>query len=95
MSLPEQSTTEAVAVAERSANHPDRRPSDRPLHLGHYVGSLRNRVEYQHEYKQFIMLADSQALTDNMDDTNKVHRNVVEVALDYLAVGIDRPSRPS
>ncbi len=60
-----------------------------PLHLGHYVGSLRNRVAYQHEYQQFIMLADSQALTDNMDDTNKVHRNVVEVALDYLAVGID------
>jgi len=60
-----------------------------PLHLGHYVGSLRNRVTYQHEYKQYIMLADSQALTDNMDDTNKVHRNVVEVALDYLAVGID------
>ena len=63
-----------------------------PLHLGHFVGSLRNRVAYQHEYKQFIMLADSQALTDNMDDTEKVHRNVVEVALDYLAVGID-PSK--
>jgi tryptophanyl-tRNA synthetase len=60
-----------------------------PLHLGHYVGSLRNRVAYQHDYQQFIMLADSQALTDNMDDINKVHRNVVEVALDYLAVGID------
>lgn len=60
-----------------------------PLHLGHYVGSLRSRVQYQHEYQQFIMLADSQALTDNMDDINKVHRNVVEVALDYLAVGID------
>jgi tryptophanyl-tRNA synthetase len=60
-----------------------------PLHLGHFVGSLRNRIEYQHTYKQFIMLADAQALTDNMDDTNKVHRNVVEVALDYLAVGID------
>ncbi|GGC20745.1 tryptophan--tRNA ligase [Pseudoduganella buxea] len=60
-----------------------------PLHLGHYVGSLRNRVEYQHQYQQYIMLADSQALTDNMEDTNKVHRNVVEVALDYLAVGID------
>ncbi|AMP07070.1 tryptophan--tRNA ligase [Collimonas pratensis] len=60
-----------------------------PLHLGHFVGSLRNRIEYQHSYQQFIMLADAQALTDNMDDTNKVHRNVVEVALDYLAVGID------
>jgi tryptophanyl-tRNA synthetase len=60
-----------------------------PLHLGHFVGSLRNRVSYQDDYNQFIMLADSQALTDNMDDTNKVHRNVVEVALDYLACGID------
>jgi tryptophanyl-tRNA synthetase len=65
---------------------------DRPtgaLHLGHFVGSLRSRVAYQQDHKQFIMLADSQALTDNMDDTNKVHRNVIEVALDYLAVGID------
>jgi tryptophanyl-tRNA synthetase len=60
-----------------------------PLHLGHFVGSLRNRVAYQHDYRQFIMLADAQALTDNMDDTGKVHRNIVEVALDYLAVGID------
>lgn len=60
-----------------------------PLHLGHFVGSLRNRVAYQDEYRQFVMLADAQALTDNMDDTGKVHRNVIEVALDYLAVGID------
>jgi tryptophanyl-tRNA synthetase len=60
-----------------------------PLHLGHFVGSLRNRVAYQHDYRQFVMLADAQALTDNMDDLGKVHRNVVEVALDYLAVGID------
>lgn len=60
-----------------------------PLHLGHYVGSLRNRVAYQRDYRQFIMLADAQALTDNMEDTGKVHRNVVEVALDYLACGID------
>ncbi|HEX9171759.1 MAG TPA: tryptophan--tRNA ligase [Telluria sp.] len=63
-----------------------------PLHLGHFVGSLRNRVAYQDTYLQFVMLADAQALTDNMDDTGKVHRNVVEVALDYLAVGID-PAR--
>ena len=63
-----------------------------PLHLGHFVGSLRNRVAYQDTYRQFVMLADAQALTDNMDDTGKVHRNVVEVALDYLAVGID-PAR--
>jgi len=60
-----------------------------PLHLGHFVGSLRNRVAYQDQYRQFVMLADAQALTDNMEDTGKVHRNVVEVALDYLAVGID------
>jgi tryptophanyl-tRNA synthetase len=60
-----------------------------PLHLGHFVGSLRNRVTYQDQYRQFIMLADAQALTDNMDDIGKVHRNVIEVALDYLAVGID------
>ncbi len=63
-----------------------------PLHLGHFVGSLRNRVEYQNTYRQFVMLADAQALTDNMDDIGKVHRNVVEVALDYLACGID-PAR--
>ena len=60
-----------------------------PLHLGHYIGSLKNRVAYQHEYQQFIMLADSQALTDNMDNPAKIHRNLLEVALDYLAVGID------
>ena len=60
-----------------------------PLHLGHFVGSLRNRVACQHDYRQFIMLADAQALTDNMEDTGKVHRNVIEVALDYLAAGID------
>lgn len=68
---------------------------DRPtglLHLGHFVGSLRNRVAHQDSYRQYIMLADAQALTDNMDDTGKVHRNVLEVALDYLAVGID-PAR--
>lgn len=60
-----------------------------PLHIGHFVGSLRNRIKYQGEYRQFIMLADSQALTDNMHDVGKIHRNLYEVALDYLAVGID------
>lgn len=60
-----------------------------PLHLGHFVGSLRNRVAYQRDYRQFVMLANAQALTDNMDDPGKVHRNVIEVAIDYLAVGID------
>ncbi len=60
-----------------------------PMHLGHFVGSLRNRVAYQNEFRQYIMIADAQALTDNMDDTGKVSRHVIEVALDYLAVGID------
>lgn len=60
-----------------------------PLHLGHFVGSLRNRVAYQSDYRQFVMLADAQALTDNIDNVSKVHQNVIEVALDYLAVGID------
>jgi tryptophanyl-tRNA synthetase len=59
------------------------------LHLGHYVGSLRNRVELQHSHDQYVLLADTQALTDNADDPAKVRRNVIEVALDYLAVGID------
>ena len=60
-----------------------------PLHLGHLVGSLLNRVELQHNHSQFIMLADTQALTDNADNPNKVRNNIIEVALDYLAVGID------
>ncbi|MDO9231010.1 MAG: tryptophan--tRNA ligase [bacterium] len=62
-----------------------------PLHLGHYVGSLRTRVEMQEkkDYKQFIMIADAQALTDNADNPEKVRQNVLQVALDYLAVGLD------
>lgn len=63
-----------------------------PLHLGHYVGSLRNRLLLQAQYRQFVMIADAQALTDNMGQLAKVHRNVLEVALDYLAVGLD-PAR--
>lgn len=65
---------------------------DRPtgsLHLGHYVGSLRSRVQLQNDYKQFVIIADAQALTDNADNPDKVRRNILEVALDYLAVGID------
>ena len=66
------------------------RPTGR-LHLGHYVGSLKNRVELQNsgEFETFIMIADAQALTDNAKNPEKVHQNVLEVALDYLAVGID------
>lgn len=60
-----------------------------PLHLGHYVGSLKARVQLQHEAQQFLLLADAQALTDNAGNHQKVAGNVLEVALDYLAVGID------
>jgi tryptophanyl-tRNA synthetase len=60
-----------------------------PLHLGHYVGALVSRIEYQHKYKQYVMLADVQALTDNFENPEKVRENVLQVALDYLAVGID------
>ena len=62
-----------------------------PLHIGHYVGSLRKRVEMQEsgEYKQFVMIADLQALTDNADNPDKVRSNIMEVMLDYLAVGLD------
>lgn len=68
---------------------------DRPtgkLHIGHYVGSLKRRVELQNsgEYdKIFIMIADAQALTDNADNPEKVRQNIIEVALDYMACGID------
>lgn len=60
-----------------------------PLHLGHYVGSLKSRVALQRSHQQFLLLADTQALTDNAGDPEKIRRNVLEVAFDYLAVGID------
>jgi tryptophanyl-tRNA synthetase len=65
---------------------------DRPtgkLHLGHYVGSLKNRVVMQDEYESFIMVADVQALTDNFDNPEKVRKNVFEVTLDNLSIGIN------
>ncbi len=65
---------------------------DRPtgcLHLGHYVGSLQNRLILQDQYQQYVMLADVQALTDNYEHPEKVRENCWQVALDYLAVGID------
>lgn len=65
---------------------------DRPtgnLHLGHYVGSLKNRVALQDEYETFIMVADVQALTDNFDNPEKIRANVLEVAMDNLAAGVD------
>lgn len=70
------------------------RPTGR-LHIGHYVGSLRNRVALQEEgdYKEmYVFIADAQALTDNMEHPEKVRQNVIEVALDYLACGLD-PSK--
>ena len=70
------------------------RPTGR-LHVGHYVGSLRRRVELQNsgEFdKILIMIADAQALTDNADNPEKVRQNIIEVALDYLSCGLD-PTR--
>ena len=70
------------------------RPTGR-LHIGHYVGSLKRRVELQEAgdfKKMFVFIADAQALTDNIDNPEKVRQNVIEVALDYLAVGLD-PSK--
>lgn len=67
------------------------RPTGR-LHVGHYVGSLKRRVELQNsgEYEKiFIMIADAQALTDNADNPEKVRQNIIEVALDYLSCGLD------
>ena len=70
------------------------RPTGR-LHIGHYAGSLKRRVELQNSGKFdeiYIMIADAQALTDNFDNPGKVRRNIMEVALDYLAIGLD-PSK--
>jgi tryptophanyl-tRNA synthetase len=64
------------------------RPTGR-LHLGHYVGSLQNRVRLQHEYDTYVLIADVQALTDNFERPETLRQNVFEVALDYLAVGLD------
>lgn len=65
---------------------------DRPtgqLHIGHFVGSLKNRVKLQDEYDQYVLIADVQALTDNFDQSEMVSKNVRQLALDYLSVGID------
>ena len=67
------------------------RPTGR-LHVGHYVGSLKRRVELQNsgQFDEiYIMIADAQALTDNADNPEKVRQNIIEVALDYLACGLD------
>ena len=67
---------------------------DRPtgkLHIGHYIGSLKNRVKLQNsgKYDPYIMIADTQALTDNARNPEKIRNSLIQVALDYLAVGID------
>lgn len=60
-----------------------------PLHLGHYVGSLKNRVKLQDDYDCFFIIADYQVLTDHLQDTKKISQNIKEIVLDYLSVGID------
>ncbi|HAH87210.1 MAG TPA: tryptophan--tRNA ligase, partial [Armatimonadetes bacterium] len=60
-----------------------------PLHLGHYVGSLKNRVELQDDYESFIIIADVQALTTNFEHPEQLPQAVRQVAMDYLAVGLD------
>lgn len=70
------------------------RPTGR-LHIGHYFGSLKTRLEMQEnpEYDPFILIADVQALTDNFNNPEKVRKNVREVAIDYLSIGIN-PKKP-
>lgn len=83
-------TGERKAVMEQIILTGDR-PTGR-LHVGHYVGSLKRRVELQNSGKYdkiFIMIADAQALTDNAEHPEKVRQNIIEVALDYLACGLD------
>jgi tryptophanyl-tRNA synthetase len=60
-----------------------------PLHLGHYVGSLRQRVTLQHTHQQYVLIADLQGLTDNGSNPQKIHDNIPQVLADYLAAGID------
>lgn len=77
---PEISAADVVLTGDRPTG---------PLHLGHYAGSLANRLRLQRLCRQFVLIADLQALTDNAGDPGRVNRNVMEVALDYLAIGID------
>jgi tryptophanyl-tRNA synthetase len=63
-----------------------------PLHLGHYVGSLKNRVKLQNDYECFFIISDYQVLTDHLNETERIEKNIEEVLLDYLSVGID-PNR--
>lgn len=85
----------SLILSEMESNKRIILTGDRPtgrLHIGHYVGSLRRRVELQNEGnydKMYVFIADAQALTDNIDNPEKVRQNVIEVALDYLACGLD------
>src|SRR6185503_11838134 len=81
-SLPELSTAprEVVLTGDRPTG---------PLHLGHFAGSLRSRIELQHRHPQTVLVADLQALTDNSGRSAAVAEHVFDVVLDYLAVGID------
>ena len=88
--------TERVScLKRRNHNETDHLTGDRPtgrLHVGHYVGSLKERVRLQNTGKFdeiYIMIADAQALTDNADNPEKVRQNILQVALDYLACGLD------
>ena len=80
-------TTDRKSTTQKSILTGDR-PTG-PLHLGHYVGSLANRVKLQEEYKTFVLIADMQALTDNFDHPELIQANTLEVMLDYLGVGLD------
>jgi tryptophanyl-tRNA synthetase len=77
---------------KRALERPIVLTGDRPtgaLHLGHYIGTLKNRIALQRTHRQYVLIADAQGLTDNASDPERIRRNVLEVALDYLAVGID------
>jgi tryptophanyl-tRNA synthetase len=91
-SAPSAASATSAVSNKPSAARPIVLTGDRPtgpLHLGHYIGSLVSRVQLQDEASQFLLLADTQAMTDNVGRHQKVTDNVLEVALDYLAVGID------
>ena len=77
---PQTTSTDKILTGDRATG---------PLHLGHYVGSLQQRVELQHKYQQTILVADMQGLTDNGHNPQKVAANILNVVADYLAVGID------
>lgn len=80
MSLRDISRKEIILTGDRPTG---------PLHLGHFVGSLKARVELQNKYDTYIIIADLQALTDNSNDPEKIRQNILGVALDYFSVGID------